>query len=234
MRCRHSPHHLRGTPVLRASFVARIRLPIAATSVAGVLFLTGCQAADPGVGSVPSPTTAQAETPPPTAAVSTAPAVPEPTPASSDGPAANLPVPVKPPLADENTKEGLEAFTRYWFELFNYGYATNDWTAFDAETDPGCRTCASIRSAVGEVYSDGRWIGGAEFSVVGFTSPFEMNTSGSISSFVETEQGAVTYFDADGSELSTDIASEGTVEVVIALFDEGSWLMLDYGQPEGT
>jgi hypothetical protein len=39
-------------------------------------------------------------------------------PADAKGRAQNVPVPVKPALADKNTKEGLEAFTKYWYELW--------------------------------------------------------------------------------------------------------------------
>ena len=199
-----------------------------------MLFLTGCQAADPGVGSVPSPTTAQAETPSPTTAISTAPAVPEPTPASSDGPAANLSVPVKPPLADENTKEGLEAFTRYWFELFNYGYATNDWTAFSAVTDAGCGTCNNVVSAVRDLYAGEGWVVGATTEVGVFTTDFQKNTEGSISSYAEVVQSETATYNSDGSIKGVTARSEAQQDVLIAVYEGDRWIMLDFGSPEGT
>ncbi|MBG6216826.1 hypothetical protein IWX75_001270 [Arthrobacter sp. CAN_A6] len=160
--------------------------------------------------------------------------MPEPTPASSDGPAANLPVPVKPPLADENTKEGLEAFTRYWFELFNYGYATNDWTTFDAVTDPGCGTCANIKEEVAVRYGSEGWIVGGAVKVNSIASDFVQNIYGSYNSFVEIEQSSLSYFGSNGILESTSDALPQTVNTSIAVFDAGRWVMLDFGAPEGT
>ncbi|GAA1128219.1 hypothetical protein GCM10009582_26910 [Arthrobacter flavus] len=165
----------------------------------------------------------------------TVPTTPQPSPASSDGPAANLPVPEKPPLADENSVEGLEAFTEYWFELLNYAYVTNDWAPLEEVTDPGCDTCAAIRSSVEEVYDGGQWIAGAEIEVLRFASNFEANTAGSINSYVENQQAKIIYYESDGTELGMDPKQfEPSLDVVIAVWDVDSWLLLDYGRPEGT
>ncbi|BAS13781.1 hypothetical protein AHiyo8_20840 [Arthrobacter sp. Hiyo8] len=45
-------------------------------------------------------------------------------PADAKGKAENVPVPVLPEAAKANTKEGVEAFARYWYELLNYGFET--------------------------------------------------------------------------------------------------------------
>ncbi len=37
-----------------------------------------------------------------------------------------MPVPVLPEAAKAETKEGLEAFARYWYSLLNYAYETGD------------------------------------------------------------------------------------------------------------
>ncbi len=221
----------RGTGLQRGSAVVM-------AVVLGYL-MTGCEgdASPPG----PSATSASASAPeqttstsPPPTTTPPEPTTPEPTAASSDGPAANIPVPEKPALADENSVEGLEAFTEYWFELLNYAYITNDWVPLEAVTDPGCDTCGSVKEAVQLVYADGRWLSGAEIEVTSFASEFELNTAGSISSFVQKRQAEVTYFNPDGSELSTDPPTEPVFDVVIALHEGNYWLMLDYGKPEGT
>ncbi|MFP5313120.1 MAG: DUF6318 family protein, partial [Actinomycetes bacterium] len=68
-----------------------------------------------------------AETPTPSAS-----ATPTPTPsavykpADATGPAQNVPVPVLPEVAKTETKEGLEAFAKYWYELLSYGYESGD------------------------------------------------------------------------------------------------------------
>ena len=221
----------------RSRRTARSRCTTAALVVVLGLLMAGCQ----GEITTPSPTTPAASPPgtaspsPSESATPTEPSTPEPSPASSAGPAANILVPQKPPLADENSVEGLEAFTEYWFELLNYAYITNDWTPFEAVTDPGCDTCTTIRSSVEDVYKAGRWIAGAEIDVVRFASEFEVNTSGSINSYVENQQGKIIYFESDGTWLGVDPKqSEPSLDVVIAVWDGNSWLLLDYGRPEGT
>ncbi|MBE0009890.1 hypothetical protein DXT87_08805 [Arthrobacter sp. AET 35A] len=202
------------------------------------LLVTGCQ----GDASPPGPTAGEtsASAPEPTSPSHTQttapsePAAPEPTAASSDGPAANIPVPEKPALADENSVEGLEAFTEYWFELFSYGYITNDWAEFDAVTDPACASCSNIKQVVQGIYEQGRWLSGGEFEVLNFASEFEQNTSGSFQSFVENRQADITYFESDGSEIRTDPSPTPVIDVMFADYSDGAWKILDYGKPEGT
>ncbi|WP_294569671.1 DUF6318 family protein, partial [uncultured Arthrobacter sp.] len=164
----------------RTSTAHRFRFRMFVVLIAGTLMLSGCQG-DPDEAQTASPSsfppTSTAVSAPPTASADpsggASTAAPEPSPASSIGPAANIPVPTKPALADENSKEGLEAFTRYWFELFNYGYATNDWRAFDQVTDPACASCKKIKSVVGGIYEDGRWLRGGAFEILTFSTTFE-------------------------------------------------------------
>src|SRR5215217_3137087 len=165
-------------------------LPAGAAIV--LMLLTGCQGdGDPSANETQSPPSSTSAPPTTEASPSaTASSSPEPSPASSAGPAANIPVPVKPALADENSKEGLEAFTKYWLELFSYGYETNDWAPFEAVTDPGCRTCANVMSAVSQVYTSGGWIVGGTTKATDFSTDFAVNTQGSISAIVQVEQGA--------------------------------------------
>ncbi|TDK27720.1 hypothetical protein E2F48_00850 [Arthrobacter crusticola] len=143
-------------------------------------------------------------------------------------------MPTKPALADENSKEGLEAFTRYWFELFNYGYATNDWKAFDQVTDPACGTCRNVLTAVNDHYKSGGWIVGGEAEVRSFTTDFVPNIEGSISSFVEVDQAAAMTISQDGTMEGQTKARQESIDVVIALWEDGRWVMLDFGPPEGT
>lgn len=212
------------------------KLPIASFALVLALALTGCQASGAEEPTTtPEASKSASSSPSAPASVTPTPATPEPTPASSAGPAANIPVPEKPALADKNTKAGLEAFTKWWFELLNYGYATNDWKPLNAVTDPGCRTCQSIKDSVGELYAGGRWAKGAEVQVIDFATKFELTTSGSIVSFVTNQQDRIVYFDPDGSVAkTTPQQTEPSTDVVIATFSAGAWVLLDYGKPEGT
>ena len=81
-------------------------------------------------GGTPPPGSPPADSQSPSAS-STPSAAPTPTasykPADATGKAQNVPVPELPEAAKAETKEGLEAFARYWFELLNYGYETGDF-----------------------------------------------------------------------------------------------------------
>ena len=43
-----------------------------------------------------------------------------------------MPVPELPEAAKAETKEGLEAFARYWFALLNYAYETGDMSGLNS------------------------------------------------------------------------------------------------------
>jgi hypothetical protein len=215
----------------------RVVAALAGGAVA-VMLLSGCQGdAEPtpmatasgGQPSASATTTGGGPSASPTAAATL-----QPSPASSAGPAANLPVPVKPALADENTAEGLEAFTKYWFELFSYGYETNDWAPFEAVTDPGCRTCAKYVDIVQSVYEKSQYIEGGEFQVGDFNTDFILNTQGSVQAFVSNGQSNITFYSASGEAIRTDTAPAPVVDVIFAVFTNDAWVLLDYGKPEGT
>jgi hypothetical protein len=211
-------------------------VPAVAGTVLALLLLTGGQGdADPsdtGTAGQPSasaaPTAAEASgTPSPASSAG-------PSPASSLGPAANLPVPVKPALADENSKEGLEAFTRYWLALFSRGYETNEWAEFQDVTDANCRTCANVATAVDDVFASGGWIVGGETELTDFSTDFRRNTEGSVSAVVQVEQGASQVYLESGALESDEPESDSRVNLIFAVHNEGRWLMLDFGAPEGT
>jgi hypothetical protein len=224
---------------VRSVGLGRVAPVLTAATVAMVL-LSGCQtdpdpaatqtAGQPSSSSSPASTDASASA----SASASAPASSEPSPASSAGPAANLPVPVKPALADENSAEGLEAFTKYWFELFSYGYETNDWVPFEAVTDPGCGTCTNVVAAVKRVYESGGWVVGAKSDITGYSTDFRANTQGSVSSFVEVVQGRTATFAGPGELRGDDPKKPPSTNVTFTLFDQDKWLMLDFGPPEGT
>ncbi|WP_368783615.1 DUF6318 family protein [Arthrobacter sp. B1805] len=141
---------------------------------------------------------------------------------------------MKPALADENSKEGLEAFTRYWFELFSYGYATNDWSHFERVTDPGCGTCIGVSAAVKDIYASGGWVVGAQSSVTDYSTDFRTNTRGSVSSIVQVVQHETRTYSKGGTLTGDDPKKEPRVSVTFAVYEQNEWLMLDFGPPEGT
>jgi hypothetical protein len=112
----------------------RLRTATFAVVAAAALALTGCNSGgEPNNGGSASPSASESATPS---------ATPTPTPAAAykpadaTGRAQNVPVPVLPEVAKTETKEGLEAFARYWFELLSYSYETGDTKQLEAASDP--------------------------------------------------------------------------------------------------
>ena len=195
-----------------------VKLVLISLAAACSVLLSGCQV---GSGGAPAADAGATSTP----------ALP---PASSTGPATDLLVPQKPAGVDENSKEGLESFTRYWFELFSYGYASNDWTDFKAVTDGGCDTCTNVIGEVQKHYETGGWIQGGEITVHGVSTKFQPGAAGAISSFVEMEQAELVYFDQSGREAGVSEALPRTRNVAIAVHKNNRWVMIDFGSPSAS
>ncbi|GAA2176608.1 hypothetical protein GCM10009784_23760 [Arthrobacter parietis] len=145
----------------------------------------------------------------------------------------NIPVPEKPALADENTVEGLEAFTEWWFALLNYAQATNDFEPLWAVTDTGCKNCKNIAETTGDTYATGGWQSGGEVSLESFETKFRRTATGSVDSFVSLVQHELTVFDPNGESLEEVPAiAEPTLRKLIALYETDHWTMLDFGTVE--
>ncbi len=120
----------------RTSFFVRRRGVCAVLVVLTLLPVTACTSGGttPGATAAPessSPTASLTPTPSPTPTASYKPA-------DASGRAQNVPVPVLPDAAKAETKEGLEAFARYWFQLLSYGYETGDVSRIVEITSPAC------------------------------------------------------------------------------------------------
>ncbi|WP_458116928.1 DUF6318 family protein [Arthrobacter sp. D2-10] len=145
----------------------------------------------------------------------------------------NIPVPEKPALADENSVEGLEAFTEWWFELASYGYVMNDVEPLKAVTDPGCRTCKNIERSIAEVYAEGGWMSGGNLTVDTFDTKFEVNLHGAVDAYVSNRQAPIKVYSASGSlinEIDEHIDKEANL--FRATFEDGAWVTVDYGSIE--
>ena len=188
--------------------------------VASALLLTGCGGDAPGdTGSAsPSATTA-----------ATASATPTPTqtpvyrPADASGPAQNVPVPVLPEVAKTETKEGLEAFTRYWFEQLNFAYQSGDTTGVQAVTSPNCEYCANITNSLATNYQGNRWLVGGKITVPAATTSFERGADGNYQVVLQVQQETISYYDGAGSEFRPATKPSNTGNVLLVAFQESAW-----------
>jgi Family of unknown function (DUF6318) len=191
-------------------------------AAATCLALAGCAGgapADPGTSS-PAPTTSATSDPSPS---------PTPTPsavykpADASGPAQNVPVPVLPEVARTETKEGLEAFAKYWFEQVNYAYETGNISGVEGLTSPNCEFCSNITSSLTTNYQEGRWLAGGHISVPAASTTFERGPDGNYHVILQLQQETITYYQPGGGEFRTATKPSNSGNVLLVGFESGTW-----------
>ncbi|WP_307857682.1 DUF6318 family protein [Paenarthrobacter sp. DKR-5] len=189
---------------------------------AGVLLLAGCSGAPAAEPSPPGPSASSpassSPSPTPTAAAS-----PKYRPADAKGPAQNVPLPVKPPLADEKSKQGLEAFARYWYSVFGYAYESGDFVPLADITGANCAPCNRAKSVVESWYSKGGWTAGGRFDVAGAQSRFAETSAGGYQVIVQTRQHALLYYRHNGTLDESNPQSEYITDIMVAQYSTGRW-----------
>ena len=195
-------------------------------AAATCLALAGCAGgapADPGTSS-PAPTTSATSTPSPT---------PTPTPsavykpADASGPAQNVPVPVLPEVAKTETKEGAEAFTKYWFSVLSYAYETGDTQPLADLSGPNCVFCSGLKDNVTAAWGSGRWISGGKIQTPAIAA--EVAAGEPSYAIVQVIQDEVEIRKPDGSLYQDPTAATNTGSRADATFGASGWIIADLG-----
>ena len=196
---------------------------IIALAMAGVFLMAGCSS-PPEAGPTNPPATVPATTapspasntpPPSTSAVYK--------PATAQGPAENVPVPVLPDKAKEFSKEGLIAFTEYWYSTLGYAFETGDPGPMLAISDPGCRTCMAMKNTTEAGHADGKWISGGKMVIQAPTSNFTQTPDGTYQAITMARQEQVKYFRADKT-LSKDLGiTTAKGDILVGAYKDGRW-----------
>lgn len=199
----------------------RLRLGGTALLAAAVMALSGCNSAgEPETAatasSLPAESTSPSATPTPTATYK---------PADATGRAQNVPIPVLPEVATTETKEGLEAFAKYWFELLSYGYETGDVSQISAITSPKCVMCGRAQEVQTGWHQDGRWLVGGRVTTPAASTNFQAAGDGNFQVAIQVSQEALSYFNADGTLDSTDPKPADSGSLMFAVYREGSWFV---------
>lgn len=189
------------------------------------LGLAGCNSGgSPGQGGTPAPASTDLAT---TSASPTP--TPSPTavykPADASGPAQNVPVPVMPDVAKTETKEGLEAFAKYWFELLSYGYETGDTKPLSALTSPVCTMCERAKQVQEGWHQDGRWLAGGRLTTPSISTAFVVTPSGNYQVAVQVSQEPLSYYNPDKTLDSTDPKPADSGNLMLAIFRDGAWFV---------
>lgn len=204
----------------RISFSSRTRTRAAALVAVMLMSVTACT----GGGTAPSapPSATQSPTPSPTPSATPSPAASY-KPADASGRAQNVPMPVLPEAAKAETKEGLEAFARYWYQLLNYAYETGDLTGISSISSPACALCGKVFPGIEKWNAEGRWIVGATVTVHAVQSKFVRTKEGQFQVAIQSQQRAGLLKNADGSDGQTVSESGMLGDIMVAKYERGSW-----------
>jgi len=195
----------------------------AALVLCSALVLSGCNSGDgPGPGGTSSPMAAETPTASATATPTPTPSAPY-KPADATGPAQNVPVPVLPEVAKTETKEGLEAFTRYWYSALSYAYETGDIAALESVSDPACASCKKVKQEVIDWHTNGRWLEGGRVSVDAVDSNFVQSEPSTYQAIAQVQQEAIAYHLSDGNVKGRVAALPTTPDIVVAAYTGDGW-----------
>ena len=203
----------------------RYRLATVSLAAAGSLVvLSGCSGSDdPGADAAQSPSPSVSES------VSPSPS-PSPSatykPASAEGPAENVPLPVMPEEAKVESKEGLIAFARYWYELVNYGYETGDVGPVKAVSGPDCTDCIRYLDVVDRGYRDDDWMAGSMIDFRSVHSDYVLTPDGLYQVLIQFTQEPVEFYGPNGAEYGIDPGSDTpVVQILEARFEDNHWVV---------
>jgi len=193
----------------------------AALLIAAVLTGTACTSGQTSPGAAPSSGT------PATSAPATSTPTPTPTasykPADASGRAQNVPVPVLPEAAKAETKEGLEAFARYWFDQLNFAYETGNTSGLASITSNRCEFCANVTRSLESNYKGDGWLAGGRIEAPSISTNFEPGADGNYQVVVQVQQSTITYFKPGGSQFRTPTPPSDTGNVMLTTFRGGAW-----------
>ena len=208
-------------------FVSRgIRSGAVASVIAASVALAGCAGgapADPGTSSpAASESTSASTSPSPTPTPS---AVYKP--ADASGPAQNVPVPVLPEVAKTETKEGAEAFTKYWFSILSYAYETGDTVALSKLSKAECAFCHGLVDDIEAAWAEGKWISGGQIEIPVATA--KSSADGSMQVVLQVLQKELVIHNQDGSPYQEKTAATNAGSVAMVKFADAGWLVNDLG-----
>ncbi|QDW28975.1 hypothetical protein FFF93_003640 [Arthrobacter sp. KBS0702] len=207
----------------RIPISSRRHTAAAALLTAAVLTGTACtsgQASPAATPSIGPPASSSSATPTPTP-------TPKPTasykPADAAGRAQNVPVPVLPEAAKAETKEGLEAFARYWYSALSYAYETGDMGPLDSVSAPTCASCARVKKVVEGWHAEGRWLAGGKMVVEGSDTSFIETGPLQYQILIQVHQEPLSYYRADKVLDETTQQGPALGDIMVASFAGGAW-----------
>ncbi|MCT9870011.1 DUF6318 family protein [Paenarthrobacter aurescens] len=133
-----------------------------------------------------------------------------------------------PDLAKENSKAGLEAFIRYYFQLLSYAYETGETTRAKELSSESCVLCADLLTAVATNYTEGRWLVGGKYQTPVIEVLWQPSAE-SQPAKVQILQQQISYQNADGSHGREPTAAINDAAAFVGVFTDGAWSTTDLG-----
>ncbi|WP_461190335.1 DUF6318 family protein [Arthrobacter sp. Z4-13] len=194
--------------------------------------LAGCAGEAPADPGTPSPAATELASSSPTATPTATPrAVYKP--ADASGPAQNVPVPVLPEVAKTETKEGAEAFAKYWFSVLSYAYETGDLVLLESVEPPSCAACQKVKKVIRDWHSEGRWLVGGKLTTPVADTTFMKDQEGKYKVAVQVHQEPLSYMRSDGSTARTDPQQPDQGNLLILTHESGGWTVVELGSIVG-
>ena len=131
-----------------------------------------------------------------------------------------------PEEAKVESKEGLIAFARYWYELANYGYQTGDVEPLKAISGPDCYACGSFYKTVESGHGQG-WISGGLIEIYDFQSTFVETDTGRFQVLTQFVQEPLEIYNSAGHIKTIDGNELPSVQMMEAAHNDGQWSALD-------
>lgn len=209
-----------------------IRSGAAAGVVAAALMLAGCAGGAPADPGTASSTATESATSSPSASPTPTPSAVY-RPADATGPAQNVPVPVLPEVAKTETKEGAEAFAKYWFSVLSYSYETGEVSAFESVEPPSCAACQKVKEVIVNWHSDGRWLVGGKLTTPVADTTFVKDQGGKYKVAVQVHQEPLSYMRADGTIARTDPQAPDQGNLLVLGYENGAWSVAELGSIVG-
>lgn len=155
-------------------------------------------------------------------------------PASADGPAQNVPEPTKPPLADEESVEGAQAFLDYLSDVRVYAWQTGDTTILRDITAPACDYCFEEYDAIDDLYADGGWATSTREQLTILDSELPVDEYGFQAPKAHLTLPGIQVWDSSGKKTQDESAVDSPQNTAILHLNhmDGAWEFV-YATPSG-
>jgi len=131
-----------------------------------------------------------------------------------------------PEEAKIESKEGLIAFARYWYELVNYGYETGDVAPLRAVSGPDCAVCNGLYSTISKGYENDDWFAGARVEIESVGSDYVL-VEGAYQALIMFRQDPIEAFGPGGTHYGTTGEGKPFVQLMEARYASGGWTAHD-------